>query len=76
MIIITKEKILNDDLELQLIDKGRTLGRNEVWDSINLKLKNKFSSKIKEMFKAKQFFQNMMMKLLNFNIKISGPFQV
>jgi len=34
-----KGKNLNDDLELQLLDKGKTIGRNEEWDSINLKLK-------------------------------------
>jgi hypothetical protein len=38
MNIITKEKNLNDDLKLQLIDKGRTLGRKEVWVSVHLKL--------------------------------------
>jgi hypothetical protein len=30
----TKEKNLSNDLKLQLIDKGRTLGRNGVWDSL------------------------------------------
>jgi hypothetical protein len=29
-----KGENLNNDLKIQLIDKGRTLGRNEVWDSL------------------------------------------
>jgi hypothetical protein len=29
-----KRKTINNDLKLELIDKGKTLGRNEVWESL------------------------------------------